>query len=161
MKKFLLALVLVLPMVLVGCSSEIERRADKHMRATIKEAAYYPESVIIGKIKKVWQAKNDSSIILHFEIEARKKKALNNSNRPEDFSRGRSLFQFFPITDSASSLQAVSTYCAHTMASRFFSVLTLSRSRIAVAMSAARLGGIGFIVPPPVPLFHRGSRIHL
>lgn len=73
MKKFLLALVLVLPMVLVGCSSEIERRADKHMRATIKEAAYYPESVIIGKIKKVWQAKNDSSIILHFEIEARKK----------------------------------------------------------------------------------------
>ena len=73
MKKFLLALVLMVPMVLVGCSSEIEKRADKHMRATIKEAAYYPESVKIGKVEKVWQAKNDSSIIFHFEVEARKK----------------------------------------------------------------------------------------
>lgn len=73
MNKFLLALALALPMMLSSCSSEIERRADKHMRATIKEAAYYPESVKIGKIEKVWQEKNDSSIILHFEIEARKK----------------------------------------------------------------------------------------
>lgn len=70
MKKFLLAL---LPIVLFGCSSEIEKRADEHLKATIKEVAYFPESVKIDKIEKVWQAKNDSSAIFHLEVEARKK----------------------------------------------------------------------------------------
>lgn len=58
---------------MAGCSSEIEKRADKHLKATVKEAAYFPESVKIGNVEKVWQAKNDSSAIFHFEVEARLK----------------------------------------------------------------------------------------
>lgn len=74
MKKLLFALALMVPMIaFVGCQSEVERRANKQMRETINEKAYFPESVKIGKIEKVWQAKNDSSVILHFEVEARKK----------------------------------------------------------------------------------------
>ena len=81
MKKFLLMLALIVPMVLVGCSEEIEKRAEKHLRATINEKAYYPESVKIGKIEKVWQAKNDSSAIFHFEVEAR----LKNGNMDKSY----------------------------------------------------------------------------
>ena len=64
---------LILSMILIGCSSEIEKRADRHLKAIVKEVTYFPESVKIGKIEKVWQAKNDSSAIFHFEVEARLK----------------------------------------------------------------------------------------
>lgn len=82
MKKFLLALVLMVPMLaFTECQSEIEKRANKQLRETINEKAYFPESVNIGKIEKVWQAKNDSSAIFHFEVEAR----LKNGNLDKSY----------------------------------------------------------------------------